>query len=129
MRWGLERRSGYPARGARRTLGRAGIAVALSLAGLAAVPLSLGSCTATRNADGSITLTFAPDMTITALGLEDARDQVFGLLEACTAGTFPRPCTSQEKADLLQSYNEILARKAELGRKTGEHDDAGASGV
>lgn len=122
MRWDLERRSGYPARGTRRTLGRAGIAVSLSLLGAAAVPLSLGACTATRNADGSMSLSFAPDMTITAWGLEDAREQVYDLWQSCLAGTYVRPCSQSEIDDIKETYDDIIERKQELGQRIEEHE-------
>jgi hypothetical protein len=69
------------------------------------------ACRATRNPDRTWTFEFAPDMTITALGLEDALDGCRDLLRDCLNGTFPRPCTPDERADILKAIRSILRAK------------------
>jgi hypothetical protein len=72
-------------------------------------------CKATSGPEG-ITLEFAPDMTITAVGLEDAKDQLFGLWEACLSGSWERPCTPTETADVKASYDKIVKAKERVAR-------------
>ena len=79
---------------------------------LAAV--SIWACSATRGADGSITIKFAPDMVIRARGLEDALRQCTDLLRDCLDGTFHRPCTDAERADIRGAISNILETKNNL---------------
>jgi hypothetical protein len=74
------------------------------------------ACTATRHANGSVTLKFAPDMTVRAWGLEDALEGLTDLLAACMNGTFPRPCTDAERADIIDVIEDVLDRKREIDR-------------
>lgn len=87
--------------------------VAFLLAPLLAL-ITVWACQATRNRDGSMTLTFAPDMVITAWGLENALEQLNDLLRSCNDGTFPRPCTDAERADIRGTIRNVLDAKQNL---------------
>jgi hypothetical protein len=75
---------------------------------------SLYSCTATKGSDGSITISFAPDMVITAWGLEDALSKLTTLFGACFWGTFDRPCTLEELAQINKAIETVTAKKPHL---------------
>ena len=90
----------------RRTIGLAATAAVASL--------SLWACRATANGD-SITIEFSPDMTITAWGLEDALSKLIDLQGSCASGTFGRPCTPEETADIARSIRLVLDRKDRMG--------------
>jgi len=84
------------------------------LTGTAILALGAWACVATRNPDGSINLRFAPDMVITAWGLEDALNKLTDLLGQCVSGSFPRPCTAGERADILKAIDKTLKKKGTL---------------
>lgn len=86
----------------------------LWLASIGLVVTSIWACSATRNRDGSISVRFAPDMTITARGLEDALDQLTGLLDRCITGNYDRPCTAQEMREITRSIRRVLDRKGDI---------------
>jgi hypothetical protein len=97
----------HKSRGASKLRTRTGIFAIIGL-------MALYACTATRKADGSWDFSFAPDMTINAIGLEDAKNQIGDLWRNCLAGTWTRPCTDAEIADIKKTYDNIIEKKAKL---------------
>jgi len=88
------------------------------LMGIGLVVTGVWSCVATRKGDGW-EFRFAPDMAITAYGLEDALGKLRGLLGSCISGTFGRPCTDGERADILEAMDKVLNRKDRMGDPPG----------
>lgn len=74
---------------------------------VAVLAFPLASCTATKNPDGGWSIEFAPDMTIHALTLWDAHRQLEQLWRDCLAGTWDRPCTSEEIKDIKDSFDRV----------------------
>src|SRR5262245_59832014 len=80
------------------------------------------ACQATYNErTGEMNIRFAPDMVIHANGLEDALDQLTDLMGQCLDGTFGRPCTDAERADIKATTEKVLEAK---GRRPSEPPEA-----
>jgi hypothetical protein len=84
---------------------------------------TITACAVTRNPDGSFKISFAPDMTITALGLEDAKTQLYDLWQKCLSGSYSRPCTAAEIADIKASYDRVIDKKGALLAHLEENPD------
>lgn len=78
------------------------------------VVASVWACQAVRNPDRSWSISFAPDMTITAWGLEDALGKLSDLMDKCVSGTFGRPCTATEMAEINKAIDRIASSKDRL---------------
>jgi len=82
------------------------------LAGVTLSAVCAFACQATYNKrTGELNIEFAPDMTIHAMGLEEALDDLIELLGQCRAGTFPRPCTEAERADIREAIGKVVEAK------------------
>ena len=82
------------------------------------------ACAATHNSDGSWSYEFAPDMSVRAWGLEDALDDLTDLLSSCVNGTFPRPCTDSEMANIRDAMGRVLDSKDRMGRRRSQSPGA-----
>jgi hypothetical protein len=75
---------------------------------------TLGSCRAGSNGNGTFFVSFAPDMTITASGLEEALRRMEDLFRDCLAGTWLRPCTPEEEAEIERIHDKVVQAKQHL---------------
>ena len=84
---------------------------------------TMTACTVTRTPDGGFEVKFAPDMTITAIGLEDAKNQLWDLWRACLNGSYPRACTPSEITEIKDSYDRVIIEKGKIASHLEQNPD------